>query len=103
MTKQISAEELLAVKVTITDRDALARIDPAAVIRYLTAHGWSKVGAAHAKGEIKGSEWGKGGVLLLVPSGKLADTVLRMSDIVLGLGVVERRSQMLILRDLLSA
>jgi hypothetical protein len=103
----ISNEDLLAIRVTITDSAALDRLSPAAVIRYLQAHGWHKDGdiASRSTGRTKplGSDWSNGSQTIIVPAADVADRVLRIAEVVTAIAVTERRSQMLVYRDLLAA
>ena len=95
--------ELLQIKATITDSQAIATISVARLIDYLERAGWQRsdkyqhpqgLGARYRHPYLGSAE-------LLVPlKESLADYAPRMAEIITALAVVEHRSQLAIFVDM---
>ena len=95
--------DLRQVRAIVTDAEVLGRIDPAAVVAYLTRNGWVQ---AHerASGAIWTRWLGDSAVKVFVPTDPaVADFALRMGVLLGALAVAEDRSQLAVLVDLYAA
>jgi hypothetical protein len=97
------AVDLREVRAIVTDKQALRRITLAALTTYLEAHGWVEV-ATPALARVR--RWllrsgGKGHFLAVPGCAVYADYAIRMAEIVDQLAVLEGRSQLAVLAELL--
>jgi hypothetical protein len=97
----VTTDELLRIRVTITDRDAIGAIPYEKAEAYLLAHGWRHAHDWKPSGwmfiwDKKGSDF----QLRLAPK-EFADFTLRLMDTLHVLGKHEGRSELLIYREIM--
>jgi len=95
--------DLRQVRAIVTDSQALSSLEPASVCGYLRRAGWTEAGERRT-----GSVWtlrlSDGVATVFVPNDSgFADYPIRMTEVLAALAVVEDRSQLAILADLVEA